>query len=632
MGADKNAGKAMRDSHSRAKRSSPSDSRRLAERMKELECFYKIADLVENPSISFTEMLQGIAEALPPAFQYPEICAARLLLDGEIFRTSPLDPLSPGFCAPITVHGMERGLLDVYYLQERSAGDEGPFLYEERRLLDAVAERVGRIVERREAEEAVEQSQGKFRAMFNSAGDAIFVTSLDGRILDANQAAVERYGYTREELLSMSRGDFRGDDFPLTEPLDLDLIEKNEEPPLETVHKRKDGAEFPVERVRRLIEYDGHPAILAAIRDITERKKVERALAESREEYKAIANLSGDIILKADALGRITLLNDGACDFYGKSREELLETNFRVLRHPEDHTETDALHENQRSSGLGVHGYVNRHLSAQGWRTVQWNTSPLFDVNGEYDGFQATGRDITDQIKTEEELRWLNTELEGFAHTVSHDLRGPLAAILLASEAFTDFAASPGEAGAEEQMLRMAEVIRRNVDRSKSLISDLITLARADRFNEETETIDIGRVVNSILEEQAAEITEKSIEVEVDADLGQLVASSTHVYQLFNNLITNAIKYCNGVNKLCVQLTHTGPDDAGHHYVLRDNGPGIPEEVLERVFEPFVKGDGGGSGIGLAIVAKIVNVYGGSIQASNDGGAVFSFNLHDAAS
>lgn len=514
MSADENAGKAVRGSRSRTKRSSLSDARRLVERMKELECFYKIADLAENPSIGFKEILQGITESLPPAFQYPEISAARLLLDGDVFQTAVLNRLPTGLSAPIRVHGAERGRLDVFYLEERPSADEGPFLQQERRLLDAVAERLGHIVERRELD--------------------------------------------------------------------------------------------------------------------TERKKAERALEESREEYKSIANLSGDIILKADALGRITFLNDGACEFYGRSREELLGSDFRVLRHPEDHARTDAMLESQRSTGKGVHGYINRHLSSQGWKTVQWNTAPLYDADGVYDGFQAGGRDITDQIKTQEALRNLNAELEGFAHTVSHDLRGPLAAILLASEAFTDFAASPGELGAQEQMLRMAEVIRRNVDRSKALIADLVTLARADRFNEQTELIDIDRVLGSILEERAAEITEKGVDVDVDADMGQLMANSTHIYQLFGNLIGNALKYCNGGEGPRIRLTHTGPDDGGHHYVLRDNGPGIPDEMLGKVFEPFVKGDEGGTGIGLAIVAKIVKSYGGSISASNDGGAIFSFNLRDA--
>ncbi len=757
MGAGKNSRKSILGPHSRVKNASVSDARRLSERVKELECFYKISDLVENSDISLPEMLRGIVETIPAAFQYPEITEARLTLDAKVFETTNLPGPQARLSSPVTVQGRKRGSLEAFYSQERPPADEGPFLLEERKLLDAVAERVGRIVERQEAEDAlaaerrllndfidvvnnevlimdtngrlvrwnrtvressgysdeeiarmsvwdflspdsVEQayaamaevmekgsvrfeaavqrkdgtlrkleftgaalrnsagevvnlcglardvtdqlrademlraSEEKFRTIFNSAGDAIFVTSLDGRILDANTVAINRYGYSREELLQMRRGDFRAIGHPLDESGEARDIVGNWQEPVETVHRRKDGSEFPVERMRCLIDYEGKPAVLATVRDITERKRTEDALAESREEYLSIANLSGDIILKADAAGRITFMNDGACEFYGKTRDELRGSGIRDLRHPDDHAGTDAIVSGFKSGAPGIRGFANRHRSAQGWRTVQWNAIPIFGDSGEYEGFQATGRDITDQIRAEDELRLLNAELEGFAHTVSHDLRGPLAAILLASEAFTDFATSPAEESSQEQMLRMADVIRRNVDRARALIVDLITLARADRFNEETELIDIRQVVDSVLEERAGEIAERGVKIEVDADLGQVIASSTHMYQLFSNLIGNALKYSSsGVEEPRVFLRHTRMDSAGHHYMLRDNGPGIPEEVLERVFEPFVKGDEGGTGIGLAIVAKIVNAYGGTISVSNDGGAVFRFNLRDAS-
>ncbi len=757
MGTGKNSRKSMSGSHSRATKSSMSDARRLTERMKELECLYKISDLVEDPSVSFSETLQGIADILPPSFQYPHISTARLSLSGQVFQTATPHRTRATLSSPIKVHGQQRGSLEVSYTQERPPAGEGPFLHEERRLLDAVAERIGRIVERHEAvealtveheflrtfldvlsdivfvvdldgnmirwnrmvsllsgytddeiatmtawdffdsnsvepakhalikavlegnarvesvmrtkagdrvdmeftgatmrdalgavahvcgigrdvtmrrkeEEAMRRSEEKFRTIFNSVGDSIFVTSLDGRILDANAAAMERYGYSREELLTMRRGDFRAISYPLLEPEDVQDVVGNWQEPVQTVHRRKDGREFPVERLRRLIQYEGKPAVLAVIRDITERKKAEEALAESREEYKSIANLSGDIILKADAAGRVTFVNDGACEFYGKARDELLGIGIRGLRHPDDHTGTDAIIAGFKSGDEGVYGFTNRHRSAQGWKTVQWNAIPLFE-GGEYLGFQATGRDIADQMRAEEELRLLNAELEGFAHTVSHDLRGPLAAILLASEAFTDFADAPAEEGAHDQMLRMADVIRRNVDRARALIVDLITLARADKFNEETELIDISRMVDSILEERAGEIAERGVRIEVGDDLGQTIASSTHIYQLFSNLIGNALKYCcTSAGEPEISLRRTRMDAEGHHYILRDNGPGMPEEVLEHAFEPFVKGDEGGTGIGLAIVAKIVGAYGGSISVANEDGAVFRFNLHDAVS
>jgi len=125
----------------------------LRERVKELTCLYGIAQIAGKPGISREEVLQGIVELLPPAWQYPEITSARINLDGRFYST-------PGFCecrrkqtADIAVSGAPRGIVEVGYVQEEPELDEGPFLREERHLIDAVARQVALMIERRQAEE-----------------------------------------------------------------------------------------------------------------------------------------------------------------------------------------------------------------------------------------------------------------------------------------------------------------------------------------------------------------------------------------------------------------------------------------------------------------------------------------------
>ena len=125
----------------------------LTERVKELTCLYGMAQIASQPDMSLEEIIPGIVELLPPAWQYPEIAFARIILDGISYTTQ-------GFCecrqkqtAKIIVEGMPRGIVELVYVEEKPDLDEGPFLKEERNLIDAVARQVASVVERRQAEE-----------------------------------------------------------------------------------------------------------------------------------------------------------------------------------------------------------------------------------------------------------------------------------------------------------------------------------------------------------------------------------------------------------------------------------------------------------------------------------------------
>ena len=125
----------------------------LRERVKELTCLYSLAQLAERPGITLAEIFQGIVELLPPAWQYPEITAGRIALDGRSYLTENFTEIDQMQSAPIVVNGQRRGSVDVVYVEQRPELDEGPFLTEERSLIDAIARHIALIVERRQADE-----------------------------------------------------------------------------------------------------------------------------------------------------------------------------------------------------------------------------------------------------------------------------------------------------------------------------------------------------------------------------------------------------------------------------------------------------------------------------------------------
>jgi signal transduction histidine kinase len=131
-----------------------------------------------------------------------------------------------------------------------------------------------------------------------------------------------------------------------------------------------------------------------------------------------------------------------------------------------------------------------------------------------------------------------------------------------------------------------------------------------------------------VLADNADRIREKGITVELGPSLGEVVASPTQIYQLFSNLVRNSIENSESGNPV-IEISNLGVEGTVHRFLVRDNGGGIPEEILGDLFTPFVKGESGGTGIGLSIVEKIIKAYGGEIKAYNDNGACFELTLKD---
>lgn len=135
----------------------------LRERVKELTCLYKLAQLAGGADISLPDILQGAVELLPAAWQYPEWTAARIILDGRSYTTANFREGGPSQSAPFLVNGSPRGRIDVVYLKAIPPAQEGPFLKEERRLIDAVARQIALMIERRQAEEDRFRLQSQLR-------------------------------------------------------------------------------------------------------------------------------------------------------------------------------------------------------------------------------------------------------------------------------------------------------------------------------------------------------------------------------------------------------------------------------------------------------------------------------------
>ncbi len=170
---------------------------------------------------------------------------------------------------------------------------------------------------------------------------------------------------------------------------------------------------FPPDEVSLLQGFVSQVA--TALKALQMHKEVQRyaqELKRSADQYIATTNLTGDVICRMDKHGRWTFLNDAACQFYEKPREELLGTDSRACAHPEDLESTAHAIRQMRAKKKPVRGFVNRQITPMGTRVVEWNGYPLFDEEGQYTGVQITGRDISERKRMEEERERLNAELE----------------------------------------------------------------------------------------------------------------------------------------------------------------------------------------------------------------------------
>ena len=262
----------------------------LAERVKEIQCFYSISSIVEKSRITLDELYQEVADLLPEAWQYPEITCARVIINNKRFETENWCETKWKQSSDIKVHGVKAGAIEICCLEERPPIGTSPFLMEEKLLIDSVAERLGKITERMLAEEALRESKELFEKTFISQRAAIFI--LDAQIppvvMDCNPAALEMFGYSRQEVLG------RKMDFLYVNEISLKKFHKRLYSVIEErgffylsefEMKRKDGTRFPTQYTVVPLKGQGDKRIgwVSIVYNITERKQLEEARIEQAE-------------------------------------------------------------------------------------------------------------------------------------------------------------------------------------------------------------------------------------------------------------------------------------------------------------------------------------------------------------
>ncbi len=475
-------------------------------------------------------------------------------------------------------------------------------------------------------------SAERYRLFYQHARDIALFVRRDGRIVEANDAAVAAYGYTRAELLARTVYDLRAaPDVPLVAAQIAQADGGGVT--FETTHRRKDGGAFPVEVGSRGADVAGERLLLSIVRDVTDRRRTDAELREREALFRDLFENANDVIYTLDLEGRVTSANKRAEAVFGYTREEFTGRNSADIVAPEY---MPRMHEALRRKLEGDPGpttYELEIIRKDGRRVPLEVSSRLIVRDGRPVGIQGIARDVTERKRAEAVLRDAGRRKDEFLAMLAHELRNPLAPIRNAVQVLR--LAGP----ARPALRRAQEVIQRQTAHLARLVDDLLDVSRISRGRVplRAERLDLAALVRNAAEDHRLTLESAGLRLEVGAPDGPLwtVGDPTRLAQVVGNLLHNAGKFTDAGGLVAASLA-ADPDGKRAVLAVRDTGVGMDADMLTHLFEPFSQADRsldrsrGGLGLGLALVKGLVELHGGAVHAQSPGpggGAEFTVVL-----
>ena len=500
------------------------------------------------------------------------------------------------------------------------------------------------ITARKQAEAALRESEERFRSVVDSANDGILVYDKQLNVIAGNLAAERILGLPLANIIGAAG-------FTSLLPCvhaDGSPILPDERPTRLTVKSgkpltgqivgiyRADGSMNWVSVntgfLRRPGDTDWY-GVVSTIGDITKQRHAELALSASEALYRQTFELATAGIAHVDLSGRFMKVNRRLCEILGYGEQELIGRPVKEISHPEDRNLTDSQRMRVRSGEKQSVRFEKRYLRKSGaivW--VDLSVALACDASGVPQYEIALFDDITERKKAEaalreahEELKRSNAELEQFAYVASHDLQEPLRMVSSYTQLLMRRYGDKLDGDAKD----FTAFIVDGATRMKQLIEDLLAYSRVGTRDKNFKPVDAESSLKRALTNLRAAIQDSGATVTQDK-LPTIPCDEVQLAQLFQNLIGNALKFR---KPDVAPAVHVGAAEQGAEweFMVRDNGIGIEPQYFERIFMVFQrlhdKGEYPGTGIGLAIVKKVVERHGGRIWVQSQPGAGTTFHF-----
>ena len=600
---------------------------RLLERSR-LEAGYR--DLVEQASdVIFTQDLTGKLTSINLAGERFLGRNQEEIIGNSFFALFGVIPESNGFAGTLN-RGSEAQEFRHQFLARSAAGED--------RWLDLILSPIKKldetigfrglardVTERKRFEEALRDSEERYRLLFESTPQPIWVYNEETlTFLAVNEAATRTYGYSRDEFLSMTINDLRPqEDIPT-------LMIKNAEDPDNLVisspwrHQTRDKRTIYVEMSSHPVVFDGKNSKLVIVNDVTERKlldekqqRLHTSLQQSAAEWRQTFNAIDFPVLIVDLAGAIKRSNLAAEQIAGFTAEQLSGRAVGELGDNQLWKKAAELIQGVRDNPQAVAAEVKDDGTGKTWAITLYHINE-FGSAGER--VILIAQDISKRVELEASLRQseMMSLLGSLVAGVAHEVRNPLFGISSILDAFeTRFSD-------RTEYLRYTNVLRDEVGRLTVLMEELLEYGkpfRGELFLVSMEEM-ISRSIRACM--PAAEVAHVRLMPDVEDPLPLIRIDRRRLSKVFVNLIENAIQHSPQSGVVRVEARRV--IESGHDWVecaIRDSGPGILEQDVPKIFEPFFSKRRGGTGLGLAIAQRIMQEHGGKLIAGNNptGGA-----------
>ncbi|MEC9491917.1 PAS domain S-box protein [Flexistipes sp.] len=412
--------------------------RELQERVKELNCLYHISELINKKSSNTEDTLQSVVDYLPEGWQYPELACARLVVGEKEFKSANFNTTQWKQEADILVENQRVGCLEIFYLQKMPEADEGPFLVYERKLLNNIADMLGKYIERNRTVKSLREREKNFRLILNSIGDAVIVTDTKGAIVQMNPVAESLTGWTLSEVTNKPFDEV----FNIVNAYSGKKVENPVNKVLQTGSVvglanntkliSKDGCEYQIaDSASPVVDESGNVnGVVLVFRDVSESYKMWEDLIESENRFRQIYEHLPTGVVRVSLDFIIENANEAYCSMLGYTEAELIGMHLREITHPE------VLEENLEKQRLLAEGKIEHyrmekkfiHKSGQIVYGIL-DANLIRDSYGNPSYFLGSVNDITERKETEEKLRRSEKKFRDIFNNSAdsifiHDLKG----------------------------------------------------------------------------------------------------------------------------------------------------------------------------------------------------------------
>jgi PAS domain S-box-containing protein len=493
------------------------------------------------------------------------------------------------------------------------------------------------VTKRREAEEALRQSEQRYRTLFDLGPVAVYSCDASGVIREFNSRAADLWGrepkpgdtderFCGSSVLYLPDGTLvPHEECAMARVLSGLVAEVRD---LEIHIGRLDGSRVAViVNIRALKNERGEIAgAINCFVDITERQRAQKEVQLAGERFRFMAETMPQKISTATTNGAVDYLNQHWLDYTGASFEDIRDSGWTRFIHPDDLEENVRLWQHSVETGdpLQITHRLRRADGVYRWHLTRARTMP--DSGANLSIWVGSSTDIHEEREQEENLRRANADLNQFAFAASHDLQEPLRMITSYSQLLVKSCRGQLDGDAEVCVGYIAEGTRR----MRALLADLLSYSAASSdLSEPTRIVNLNQVFETATQNLMPAIAESGASVTRD-ELPSVWGHETHFVQLFQNLISNALKY----RAAEAPRIHVSAENRHHEwrFSVADNGMGIAPQYHEKIFGVFKRLHGNkipGTGIGLAICQRVAERYDGRIwvESELDQGATFYFTL-----